>query len=76
MGDFNMCVDASQFTSEHSILDNPEQLAWDSLDMEFLKLRFQCQSYRYAKMRQLRDRLIDNQCQSHLFFQALYPTYA
>ena len=35
-----------------------------------------CQSYRYAKMRQLRDGIIDNQCQSHLLFQALYPTYA
>ena len=27
-------------------------------------------------MRQLRDGLIDKQCQSHLFFQALHPTYA
>ena len=24
----------------------------------------------------MRDGLIDNQCQSHLFFQALHPTYA
>ena len=24
MGDFNMCVDASQSTSEHSIMDDPE----------------------------------------------------
>ena len=38
--------------------------------------QLQCQSYRHAKMRQLRDGLIDNQCQSHLFFQALHPTYA
>ena len=38
--------------------------------------QLQSQSYSYAKMRQLRDRLIDNQCQSHLFFQALHPTYA
>ena len=38
MGDFNMCVDASQSTSEHSIMDDPEQLAWDSLAMEVLKL--------------------------------------
>ena len=36
MGDFNMCVEASQSTSEHSIMDNPEQLAWDSLAMEVL----------------------------------------
>ena len=27
MGDFNMCVDASQSTSKHSIMDDPEQLA-------------------------------------------------
>ena len=38
--------------------------------------QLQCQSYRYAKMRQLRDELIDNQCQSHLFFQELHPNYA
>ena len=38
--------------------------------------QLQCQSYRYAKMRQLRDGLIDNQRQPHLFFQALHPTYA
>ena len=38
MGDFNMCVDASQSTSEHSIMDDPEQVAWDSLAMEVLKL--------------------------------------
>ena len=38
--------------------------------------QLQCQSHRYATMRQLRDGLIDNQCQSHLFFQALHPTYA
>ena len=38
MGDFNMCVDASQSMSEHSIMDDPEQLAWDSLVMEVLKL--------------------------------------
>ena len=38
MGDFNMCVDAFQSTSEHSIVDDPEQLAWDSLAMEVLKL--------------------------------------
>ena len=38
MGDFNMCVDASQSMSEHSIMDDPEQLVWDSLAMEVLKL--------------------------------------
>ena len=38
MGDFNMCVDASQSTSKHSIMDDLEQLAWDSLAMEVLKL--------------------------------------
>ena len=38
MDDFNMCVDASQSTSEHPIMDDPEQLAWDSLSMEVLKL--------------------------------------
>ena len=38
--------------------------------------QLQCQSYCYAKMRQLRDGLIDYQCQSHLFFQASHPTYA
>ena len=37
MGDFKMCVDASQSTSEHSIIDDPKQLAWDSLSMEVLK---------------------------------------
>ena len=37
-GDFNMCADASQSTFEHSIMDDHEQLAWDSLAMEFLKL--------------------------------------
>ena len=38
MGDFNKCVDATPTTSEHSIMDDPEQLAWDSLAMEVLKL--------------------------------------
>ena len=38
MGDFNMCVDASQSTSEHSIMDDPKQCVWDSLTMEVLKL--------------------------------------
>ena len=38
MGDFKMCVDASQSTSEHSIMDDPEQLASDSLAMEVLTL--------------------------------------
>ena len=33
-----MCVDASQSTSEYSIMNDPEQLAWDSLAMEVLKL--------------------------------------
>ena len=33
-----MGVDASQSTTEHSIMDDPEQLAWDSLAMEVLKL--------------------------------------
>ena len=33
-----MCVDASQSTSEDSIMDDPEQLAWDSLAMEVLML--------------------------------------
>ena len=37
MGDFKMCVDASQSRSEHSIVDDPEQLAWDSLSMDVLK---------------------------------------
>ena len=37
MGDFNMCVDASQSTSVHSIMDYPEQRAWDSLAMDVLK---------------------------------------
>ena len=31
------CVDASQSTSKHSIMDDAEQLAWDSLSMEVLK---------------------------------------
>ena len=30
--------DVSQSTSEHSIMDDPEQLPWDSLAMEVLKL--------------------------------------
>ena len=38
MGDFNMCVDATHSTSEHSIMNDPEKLAWDSLAMEVLKL--------------------------------------
>ena len=38
MGDFNICVDASQSMSKHSIMDDPEQLAWDSLAMEVLTL--------------------------------------
>ena len=38
MCDFNICFDASQSTSEHSIMDDPEQIAWDSLAMEVLKL--------------------------------------
>ena len=37
MGDFNMCVDASQSTSEHSIMDNLKQIAWVSLVMEVPK---------------------------------------
>ena len=38
MRDFNMYVDASHSTSEHSIMNDPEKLAWDSLAMEVLKL--------------------------------------
>ena len=38
--------------------------------------QLQWQSYRYVKMRHLRDGLIDNQCRCHLFFQALHTTYA
>ena len=37
MGDFNMCVDASPSTSERSIMDDPEQIAWVSLVMEVPK---------------------------------------
>ena len=35
-----------------------------------------CQSYQSAKLRQLQDGIIDNQSQSHRFFQELYPSYA
>ena len=38
MGDFNMCVDASHSTSQHSIMDDLEQTTWVSLVMEVLKL--------------------------------------
>ena len=36
----------------------------------------ECQSYRYAEMRQLRDGHVDNQCQSHLFVRPLHHAYA
>ena len=42
MGDINMCVYASQSTSEHSIMDDPEQLASYSLAMEVRKFRHGC----------------------------------
>ena len=38
MGDFNICVATSQSTSEHSIMDDLDQIAWFSLAMEALKL--------------------------------------
>ena len=31
-------VNASQSTSQHSILDDPNQIAWVTLDVEVLKL--------------------------------------
>ena len=37
MRDFNMCVDASQSTSQHSIMDDREQITWVSLVVEVLK---------------------------------------
>ena len=33
-----MCVDASQSTSQHSIMDDPEQTIWVSFVVEVLKL--------------------------------------
>ena len=45
------------------------------LDEELLDIQSQYDAIIF-QMRQLRDELIDNQCESHLFFQALHPTYA
>ena len=57
----------------HAPLD--EELLDIQSQLHVIISQLQCQSYHYAKMRQLRDGLIDNQCQSHLFFQVLHPTY-
>ena len=49
----------------HAPLD--EELLDIQSQLHAIISQLQCQSYRYAKMRQLRDGLIDNQCQSHFF---------
>ena len=38
MGDFIMCVDASQSTLRCSLMDSLEQAVWDKLASEVLKL--------------------------------------
>ena len=38
MGDFNMCVDASQSTSRFSLMNSSEQACWDQLALDVLKL--------------------------------------
>ena len=38
MGDFNMCVDASQSTSRFSLMDSPEQAVLDKFASEVLML--------------------------------------
>ena len=58
----------------HAPLD--EELLDIKSQLHAIISQLQCQRFRYAKMRQLRDGLINNQCQSHLFFQALHPNYA
>ena len=46
MGDFNMCVDASQSTSEHSIMDNLKQIA-NSCVTSYTKVTFIPKSNKY-----------------------------
>ena len=58
----------------HAPLDN--ELLDIQRQLQVIISQLQCQSYRYSKLQQLRDGLIDHQCPSHLFFQALHPTYA
>ena len=64
----------SQVLSRCNALD--EELLDIQSQLHAIISQLQCQSYSYTNMRQLRDPLIDNQCQSHLFLQALYTIYA
>ena len=70
----------SQVLSRCNALLNHALLDKELLDIHsqsyVIICQLQCQIYRYAKMQQLRDGLINNQCQSHLFFQMLHPSYA
>ena len=58
-------------------MNNPhdEEIFYLQVQVEDIVKNLSCQSYQQTRLRQL-EGFIDNQSQSHMFFQGLRPSYA
>ena len=60
------------------LMNNPhdEELLDVQVQVQDIVKNLSCQSYQQTRLRQLKEGFIDNQSQSHMFFQGLRPPYA
>ena len=58
------------------LMNNPhdEELLDFQVQVQDIVKNLSCQSYQQTRLRQLKEGFIDNQSQSHMFFQGLRPS--